>query len=74
MNQIVRGIKATYNFFAGDAIILAFVIVAFIGAWGMHALAQIDNRAVALTFVALIIAGLSLTLNRELGGRPKTRH
>ena len=36
MNAIVRGLKATYNFFAGDAILLVAVAIAFLLAFALE--------------------------------------
>ena len=73
MNAILRGLKATYNFFAGDAILLAATAVAFVlGLLLLHTLGA-PNALVAVIFVALIVAGLALALGRELRGRPRQR-
>ena len=73
MNAILRGLKATYNFFAGDAILLAATAVAFVlGLLLLHTLGA-PNALVTVIFVALIVAGLALTLGRELRGRPRQR-
>ena len=73
MNAILRGLKATYNFFAGDAILLVATAVAFVlGLLLLHTLGA-PNALVAVIFVALIVAGLALTLGRELRGRPRQR-
>jgi hypothetical protein len=73
VNAIVGAVKAAYNFFAGDAIILTSVIVAFILcavlARAMHA----PNVLVAVIFFVLIAGGLLATLSRELAGRPRAR-
>lgn len=65
MNRLVGILLAIYNFFAGDAIILAAVILAFIVgpilAHGVH----VANWLVVLIFVACIVAGLTITLGRE---------
>ena len=72
MNAIVRGLKATYNFFAGDAILLAAVAVAFLLAFAL-ARASVPNALIATLFVACIVGGLVTTLTRELRGRPRQR-
>lgn len=71
MSRVTRAVKATYNFFAGDAIILTAVLVAFVVAALLARLAGVPNALIAVGFVALIVAGLVLTLSRELVGRPK---
>ena len=71
MNAILRALKATYNFFSGDAILLAATAVAFVlGALLIHLLAA-PNALVAVIFVGLIVAGLALTLGREARGRAR---
>lgn len=73
MNPILRALKATYNFFAGDAILLAAVAIAFaLGLLLAHALAA-PNPLVAVIFVGCIVGGLVLTLSRELVGRNRQR-
>ncbi|HEX3270341.1 MAG TPA: hypothetical protein VHR15_06805 [Ktedonobacterales bacterium] len=72
MNAIVRGLKATYNFFAGDAILLVAVAVAFLLAFALER-AEAPNPLIAVLFVACIVGGLVTTLARELRGRPRQR-
>ena len=72
MNAIVRGLKATYNFFAGDAILLIAVALAFLLAFALER-ASLRNELVAVVFVARIVGGLVTTLARELHGRPRQR-
>lgn len=70
MNRILGAAKATYFFFAGDAIILVAVLVAF----GLTALLyrlSVPTLALAIVFIGLIVAGLALTLGRELRGRKR---
>jgi lysylphosphatidylglycerol synthetase-like protein (DUF2156 family) len=70
MNPFLRPLKAIYNFFAGDAIILIFVATAF----GMSALlariVHAPNTVIAAALVGLITLGLVLTLIREARGSP----
>jgi hypothetical protein len=73
MNAIARGVKATYNFFAGDAIILTAVIIAFVVGAVLARAAKAPNLVSAVVFIALIAGGLVATLNRERAGRPKAR-
>lgn len=73
MNRIAGALKATYNFFAGDAIILGGVALAFIIGTLLVRVIQAPNALSALVFVALIVGGLVLTLGRELRGRPRMR-
>lgn len=71
MNRIGGAFKATYNFFAGDAIILGGVVLAFVvGALLLDA-AQAPNALAAVIFVAIIAGSLAVTLGRELAGRPR---
>ena len=71
MKRITGALKATYNFFAGDAIILIGVALAFVvGALLLHA-AKAPNTLAAVIFVAIIAGSLAVTLGRELAGRPR---
>ena len=72
MSAIVRGLKATYNFFAGDAILLVAVAVAFLLAFALERVG-LPNALIAVLFIACIVAGLVTTLARELRGRPRQR-
>jgi hypothetical protein len=72
MKAIMRAVKATYNFFAGDAIILSAVVVAFILGAALARAARAPNALVAVLFVAIIAGGLIATLSRELASRPKS--
>ena len=73
MNAILQGTKAAYNFFAGDAIILTFVVVAFALGLLLDRVARASSTVVAVVFIALIVLGLALTLGREVRGRPRAR-
>lgn len=71
MNRIVNAAKATYNFFVGDAILLAAVVVGFLlGTLVLHVLTSpgFDARNViaAILLIASVVAGLAATLGREL--------
>jgi len=71
LGRITGAIRATYNFFVGDAIILVAVVAAFIVAailvHGLHA----PNPVAAISLIAIIVAGLAITLGRELAGRKR---
>jgi len=77
MNQVVKAAKATYNFFVGDAIILAAVVVAF----GLATLLlnvpglkqNIPQAVTAAIFIVIVVAGLTITLGREIQGRLRQR-
>lgn len=73
MNRITGAVKATYNFFAGDAILLVAVLAAFVIGRLLVGAARAPNALVAVIFVALIVGGLATTLGRELRGRPRQR-
>lgn len=73
MNAVLRALKATYNFFAGDAILLVATALAFaLGLVLVHTVAA-PNPLVAVIFVGCIVGGLALTLGRELRGRERQR-
>lgn len=73
MNRITGFAKAAYNFFAGDAIILTAVIVAFVAVGLLVNAAHAPNVLDAIVFIALIVGGLATTLGREVAGRPRHR-
>lgn len=73
MNRITSAVKATYNFFSGDAILLVATLVAFVVAWLLIHAAQAPNPLSAVVFVAIIVGGLVTTLGREVRGRPRHR-
>jgi len=73
MSGIRNGLLATYNFFAGDAIILLAVLLAFLCAGLLIGVLHAPNALAALVFIALLVAGLATTLGREAMGRPRTR-
>ena len=68
MNPLVKAARATYNFFAGDAILLGSVVLAFgFGTYFAQG-AHIPNVATAGFVIVLICGGLALSLGRELAG------
>ena len=72
MNRITRAVKATYNFFAGDMILLIAVALAF-GLGGLLAgAAQAPALLVGVVLIGLIVGGLVTTLAREVRGRPRS--
>ena len=73
MNAILRGIKATYNFFAGDMIILITVLFAFALGLFFDKAVHASTVVLAIVFIVLVVLGLSLTLAREVRGRPRMR-
>lgn len=73
MNRVTGALKATYNFFAGDAIILGGVVLAFVVGALLLDVAKAPNAVSAVVFVALIAGSLAVTLGRELAGRPRQR-
>jgi hypothetical protein len=73
MNRVLSALKATYNFFSGDAITLAATLVAFALSLFLAKILHAPNALVAQAFVIIIIAGLVATLWREVAGRPRAR-
>lgn len=71
MTRVVGIARATYNFFAGDAIILTAVVVAFVLAAVLEGSSAAGNAVTAALFIACIVGGLTLTLGRELRGRKR---
>ena len=70
MNRVTGAIKATYNFFSGDAITLGATLIAFALGLLLEKVLQAPNALVAVVFVGIIVAGLVTTLRREIAGRP----
>ncbi len=73
MDRVLGAVKATYNFFSGDAILLSAAIIAFVLGLLLAQVAKAPNAVVAIIFVAVVIAGLTVTLAREIAGRPRQR-
>lgn len=73
MNRVTGAAKAAYTFFAGDAIILTTVIVAFIVVGLLVNAVHAPNVLSAVIFIAFIVGGLATTLGREIAGRPRHR-
>jgi hypothetical protein len=73
MQRVLGALKATYNFFSGDPIILSIVAVAFVVAYALESwLAPGIRQLVAgLVFILLILLSIYLTLLRERRGRPR---
>jgi cobalamin biosynthesis protein CobD/CbiB len=73
MNRILGAIKATYNFFSGDAITLAATLIAFALSLFIARVLQAPQALVAAVFIIILVAGLITTLSREIAGRPRAR-
>ena len=73
MNRVTGALRATYNFFAGDAIILVGVVLAFVVGALLLNVAHAPNALTAVIFMVIIAGSLALTLGRELAGRPRQR-
>jgi hypothetical protein len=73
MASVLGFLKATFNFFSGDAIILSIVVVAFVAVWLIEAyLASASKNVIAAAvFIALILVSITLTLARERSGRAR---
>lgn len=76
MKSIIRVLKSIYDFFAGDAILLVAVALAFGLAAFLSRATHEENLLVVAAFVGLIIIGLITTVGRELGSAnpPKTNN
>lgn len=70
MRKVLRALKAVYDFFTGDAIMLAATVVAFAAAFTLVRTAR-ANVLAAAAFIFFIVAGLVATLIRELTDRPR---
>jgi hypothetical protein len=71
MRPLLRGLRATYNFFAGDAILLGAVAVAFALAFLLGRMPGTPAAVPPVVFVGIIVGGLAATLGREVAGRPR---
>lgn len=71
MNRIVDALRATYNFFAGDAIILGGVVLAFALGLLLVKAVHAANPVVGVVFIACIAGSLLTTLGREARGRQR---
>lgn len=70
MSRILKVIRATYDFFVGDMIILVTVVVAFIAAWILaHLWGGTAGQLIGgIVFVGLVLTAIGLTLGRERAG------
>lgn len=71
MNRLLGALKATYNFFSGDAITLTATIVAFIVCALLARVAKAPTAVIAVVFIVIIVGSLVATLMREVTGRPR---
>jgi hypothetical protein len=71
MSRIVSFLRAVYNFFAGDAILLAAVALAFVLGFALGRVQSMPPAIPAIVFVAAIVLGLWATLGREVLGRAR---
>lgn len=71
MGRVSGAVKATYNFFSGDAILLSAAVIAFALGLLLARIAHAPNALVAIVFVVIIVSGLAVTLGREIAGRPR---
>lgn len=80
MARVLGALKATYNFFSGDAILLSAAVIAFALGWLLAHLSLLlphtgdaPDAVVAVVFVGVIVLGLFTTLRREVAGRARQR-
>lgn len=73
MDRVLGALKATYNFFSGDAILLSAAIIAFVLGALLARVVKAPNALVAIVFIAIIVIGLFVTLAREIAGRTRQR-
>ena len=73
MNRVIAALKATYNFFSGDAITLSATLIAFALGLLLSSALRASMLIVAVVFVGVIVMGLFATLWREVAGRPRAR-
>ncbi len=73
MDRVVGALKATYNFFSGDAILLSAVIVAFLLGLLLIQKLHASSLLVGVIFLVIIVGAMFMTLRREIAGRPRQR-
>ncbi len=73
MNRALCALKATYNFFSGDAVLLSAAILTFLLGYLLAQVLKAPNALVAVAFVAIVVIGLCVSLGREVAGRPRQR-
>jgi hypothetical protein len=69
VNTVLQVLKAIYDFFAGDVSILAGASVAFVSAFLLLRWGHAPTALVAVLFIALLLAGLTDSVNREIGSQ-----
>jgi hypothetical protein len=74
MRRVVGGLKATYNFFSGDAIVLSIVIAGFVVAYALERFLPGNQLVAGAVFVALIVLSITLTLGRERASARRKQH
>ena len=72
VSNITQALRAIYDFFAGDISILAGTSVAFVGAFLLLHWGHAPNALVAVLFVAFLLAGLTDSVNRAIGGHRRS--
>ncbi|HEY7850100.1 MAG TPA: hypothetical protein VIC27_11525 [Ktedonobacterales bacterium] len=73
MDRVLGALKATYNFFSGDAILLSAAVITFLLGLLLAQVVKAPNALVAVVFVAIVVLGLFVTLRREVASRPRQR-
>jgi hypothetical protein len=71
MNRLLGALKATYNFFSGDAITLTATIIAFIVCGLLAHFLHAPSLVIALVLIGAVVGSLVATLLREVSGRPR---
>jgi hypothetical protein len=71
MDRLLGALKATYNFFSGDAIVLSVVAADFLVSYLLVTFGPRDSWLPGALFVVLILLSITLTLGRE---RNSARH
>jgi len=66
MKSLWKALVSVYDFFAGDAILLAATAVSFAVTAVLSRVMHESNLIAAFVFVAIVVAGLIATISREL--------
>ena len=66
MKSLVRALVSVYDFFAGDAILLAATAISFAITAVLSRVMHESNLVTAIVFVVIVVVGLVATIGREL--------
>jgi hypothetical protein len=65
-NPVVKVLRSIYNFFSGDSILLISTLIAFGLSAALGRAFHETNALVIIIFIAIVLAGLTATIAREI--------